>query len=375
MRGGESMGNLMGGVAIGERRKARKGQGGFTLLDLSVSMIVIGLIGAGALQTYRLYAETKDYGNTLTSFGGLQTAMANFYYENGFYPCPADITMEPGDADYGLAVSPCNTGGPPGQYVSGGIPFKDLKIPMEFAIDGWKNKIVYTVTRRLTNAGTYEIDRGFLNIVGVDADGNDVTYTPDSNGYEAHYVIYSAGNDGAGAITAEGQPSGAACPDAGTQPRQNENCDGDSTFFHSNFALSKAENENYYDDIVMYATNAPSRIWVEQQNGTDIVTGLSIGIGTDAPTVALDVAGDILADSGNVLADRICDRADAPDNCFEPDMIGGTGENCGAAGIRGIRNGEIVCATAVLPESAVPRNCGEGQYVIGIDSDGNLDCQ
>ena len=92
MRGGESMGNLMGGVAGKFGRKTRKGQGGFTLLDLSVSMIVIGLIGAGALQTYRMYAETKDYGNTHSTFGGIQTAMANFYYDNGFYPCPADLT-------------------------------------------------------------------------------------------------------------------------------------------------------------------------------------------------------------------------------------------------------------------------------------------
>ena len=245
---------------------------------------------------------------------------------------------------------------------------------MEFAIDGWKNKIVYTVTRRLTVAGTYVIDGGLLNMVGVDADGNDVTYTPDDNGFIAHYVMYSAGNDGAGATTVDGVASGVACPAPGTQPRQNENCDADNTFFHSNFAMSKADNENYYDDIVIYATNAPSRIWVEQPNGTDIVTGLSIGIGTDAPTVALDVSGNIYAESGNVLADQVCDRTSDPDNCFEPDMIGGTGQNCGAAGIRGIRNGEIVCATAVAPASLAVRTCPEGEYVVGIDSDGNVDC-
>ena len=349
---------------------SRNGQAGFTLLDLAVSMIVIGLIGAGFMATYQLYAESKAFGNTNSSLIGIKIAMDNYYFENNAYPCPADITLSADDADYGRAVTPC-TGGAP--FVTGGLPFKDLQLPMDFAIDGWNNKLSYTVTAIQTDPLTFATDGGILQITGVDETGSAVTYAPDASGFEAHYVIVSHGDDGQGAFSVEGGIAPiSACPDVGDQPRQHENCNGDEIFFNNAFALSKQSGPNYYDDLLLYTTDMPSRIWVEQQNGQDIVTGVSIGIGTRNPTVALDVAGNILADGGDVLADRICEQDDDND-CFEPDLIGGSGFIC-PSGIRGIRDGEGVCVDTIST-SVIPANrCPAGEYVIGINGAGRLIC-
>ena len=351
-------------------RTAKNGQGGFTLLDLAVSMIVIGLIGAGFMATYKLYAESKAYGNTSTSFAGIKMAMDNYYFENNEYPCPADITLSANDADYGRAVSPC-TGG--AAFVTGGVPFKDLNIPMEFSIDGWKNKFSYTISAVLTDSTSFAVDQGALFVTGVDAAGAAVTYAPNASGFEAHYVFVSFGDDALGAYSVEGGVAPvAACPGSGLQPRQNENCDGDNTFFNSLNALSKANGTTYFDDLIMFTTEMPSRIWVEQQNGQDIVTGVDIGIGTPNPTVALDVAGNVFADGGDVLADQICDGNNTGD-CFEPDLIGGSGFIC-PSGIRGIRDGQGVCvdsvSTAVIPAAS----CPAGEYVVGINGAGGLIC-
>lgn len=352
-------------------RKDRNDQGaqaGFTLLDLAVSMIVIGLISAGFMATYKLYAESKAFGNTSSSLIGIKIAMDNYYFENNSYPCPADITLSADDADYGLAVSPCIGAVP---FVTGGLPFKDLKLPMDFAIDGWNNKLSYTVTAAQTDPTSFTTDGGILQVTGVDETGSAVTYAPDISGFEAHYVIVSHGDDGKGAFSVEGGVAPiATCPT--DQPRQNENCDGDLIFFNNAFALSKELGPNYYDDLIWYTTDMPSRIWVEQQNGQDIVTEISIGIGTDSPTVALDVAGNIFADGGDVLADRICEQDDNG-NCFEPDLIGGSGFIC-PSGIRGIRDGEGVCVDTISTTVIPADRCEPGEYVVGIDGDGGLIC-
>lgn len=367
----------MSGFSAFKARSKRR-QSGFTLLDLCVALIIVGLVGAGFLHVYKIYAESKDYSNTVTTNIGVKMAMDNYFFANGSYPCPADLTLNSDDPDYGLApATPCDAG--TDIFVTGGLPFKDLKIPMAMSIDGWGNKFRYTVTRSLTNETTYAVNGGVLAVQGVDQDGVPFTYAPAPvTGNNAHYVIWSTGNDGAGGITAAGGLTPLACPNAGDQPLQNENCDADVNYYNPQFARSLAEGQpEYLDDVMIFATDAPTRIWVEQDNGTDIVTGLNIGIGTETPTEALDVAGNIYAEGGNIRTDRVCDGDTTATNCFEPDMIGGSGQDCGANGIRGIRDGEIVCATAVIAPAAA-QDCeviaGPGHFMIGINAAGDIIC-
>ena len=73
-------------TSIRERRQA---QGGFTLLELAIVLVVIGLIIGGVLKGQELIgqAEVRNAQRTLTN---LQTAPQVFYGVNGGYPGDSD---------------------------------------------------------------------------------------------------------------------------------------------------------------------------------------------------------------------------------------------------------------------------------------------
>lgn len=347
---------------------------GMTLIDLSVALLIIGLIGASFLYAYNEWKSTQASRATIANFGAIEKAIGDFYFTEDRYPCPADPALSPESPDFGVensAVCP----------LTGMVPFRTLRLPAEYMLDGWKRKISYTVSTPLTAAGsassgtvgTLTINRHLQNATGECAGDPDDIGTVTT---QAHYVLLTHGERGIGAYELFGNQLSACSPGI---KGESENCNGDAIFLDSYCVKNDLNNELYYDDVLYYSDTSPSRIWsYSTVDPNDIFSkpGINVGVGRDDPQHALDVTGNILTDSNdpakseNVNAGSYCDANG--ENCFTPEIIGGAGIGCGTNGMAGIANNDALCNTGF--SASTPGTCDAGKFVTGFTSGGGILC-
>ncbi len=153
--------------------KMRTRSGGFTILELSVVLLIIALItsmgvyaGLGALESARR-ASTE---NKLTE---IEKALMAFRTRYNRLPCPTAISITSStNASYGLEsfVNTTVCGGTRvGDYaVRGFVPTRALGLPDEFMYDGWGTKFAYTVDRNAAATDAFKYIRPYESCgVGV----------------------------------------------------------------------------------------------------------------------------------------------------------------------------------------------------------------
>lgn len=258
-------------------------QRGFTLIELSIVLIITGIMLVGAIQAYTIYNEKRkieqmnslmvDLDQYIKEFPNMidpstvdpATGIGTAY---GRFPCPASMDGTSSGNDFNVedcsaaTISGVNpdgsTGGTP--VLVGKIPASSLGISSDFMKDAYGNYLVYAVTQNATDSASYGKSFGALQVIeeGIDRDITSGTYgeiitLSTHNGVQ--FLIASMGDTNAGAYAFNGtQPI--ACPDSAV--KEHENCDGDATFISS---LRHDENdENFYDDQLAFLANSISTI-------------------------------------------------------------------------------------------------------------------
>ena len=92
-------------------RVARNTSAGFTLIEMAVAMMILGVFLAGAGHMYTLYMKNKAMTQTQQAISNVTAALAAFKNVRGRYPCPAPLKELRTNVNYGHEVD-CS-GAPP----------------------------------------------------------------------------------------------------------------------------------------------------------------------------------------------------------------------------------------------------------------------
>lgn len=379
-------------MTVSKKKTSRNkvSSGGFSLIELSIALVIMGLFLVPILQGYNLYMEREKIIQSKERISVIQSALQRFALSNGRYPAPANKNRTIASADFGVedhpgapplctaaSVTVCRTTGfrdvvlPAGNdpVLVGDVPFATLGLPIRYTNDSYSRRFTYAVSEYLTSSATFRDDGGVIKVLNL-AGGNT---TGTSN--NAHYVIINHGEDGRGAVS-EGGTLTSACAGLG---RDIENCDNDATYTDNYTTFGVAPNSyedrysvfnpgaNYYDDYIGWRTTTAGDTWTIVANSPDIYNRNSGNIrisnwGTSAsPKSKIDVAG-TAANPGNVTADtlqtnRIC-TYDEETAAGSPDVGCWTGSSTAALVAPGIYAGKVF-TPSVIGGSANSANEGK----------------
>lgn len=146
--------------------RPRASEKGFTLVEITISMVIIGfLLSMGALLIPRLAAEFQEAG-TYERMDRIHKAMSAYVQKYNRVPCPAEPnqadTTQPFGTERGSGGGGNNFGSCPAIRTRHGIvPFRTLGLTLEDAKDSFGNFFTYKVSgtsSRVRNAGAEYIN-------------------------------------------------------------------------------------------------------------------------------------------------------------------------------------------------------------------------
>ncbi len=400
-------------IGAGRGHKIR----GLSLVELSIILVILGLMAATGLETYRQYQRNKITNITSAAMTQSQQAISAFFFANSRLPCPADPTLDPNDVNAGVEYcatfdGPLGCYGPPGSpgnkmcrvagarntanntgfgldpVLTGALPYLTLGITQADAMDGWRTKLGYAVTEYMTRPGNgsngakgFNDQDGAINILGKDPISGIIGPANNSEtGVPRSYLmtVVSYGPDTRGGYNYNGKMT-LPCA-AATAALDSENCNGDSTFLDPGGGTSSVYSRQlnppgfYYDDAFLVSRlSKDNDKWSMGGSGTSFIhTKVSgkVGINTRTPATDLDVNGTLR--TKNLYASQVCDATGA--NCIYPTMLGGPGINCNGGLMTGIKAGQPVCLNVVNSTVYHPLICPTGQFVKGFDAGFNVIC-
>lgn len=241
-------------------------QSGFSLIEVALVMVLGGILlsmFSGTLLTMISSAKMKTTQERMKS---INEAIQIYATANNKLPCVAQRTVDvsaAAAANYGKEIN-CAGGVPAGTDEVGGgvnririgfVPTRTLNLPDETGYDAWGSRIMYAVTRTMTDTATYD-PANAGRIVINDGLGTQLTNT-------ATYVVFSVGRDGRGGYNTRGvQVADCEIP-AGRVDI--ENCDYDApggadNTFVSTMMTGSTDDANHFDDYLTYEGNFQSSI-------------------------------------------------------------------------------------------------------------------
>lgn len=299
-------------------------ENGYTLLQMAMALMVIGILFAGFLGIYTQYQTQEKVTKTADRITNAVQSVQKYRNVFGTLPCPAPMnisrgaasTVDPEDNEYGyasnyarflpagavpLAAGQCAEGicveqntrtdlTAPNNVLRvrvGAIPFRNMQLDESDTYDAYGSRLWYAVTEDMCNLTTYNETMGAINIV------NDQGETQTTPANSAAFVIISAGVNKIGGYGLDGAlqvPCGGSL--------DSENCRdvtvvGPTAATYRTQFVQDATLANSFDDIVEFFSSAQTQLWRRTAPGAEDILDLanqSIGIGIGAPAATLDIA-------------------------------------------------------------------------------------
>ncbi|MFN3827407.1 MAG: type II secretion system protein [Micavibrio sp.] len=384
-----------------DKLKTNNRQDGFTLIEISIGMLILGILLVPALQLYNINQKKAARIDTINNIERMvQPALARFVSQNGFYPLPADPSIAIGDADSGQEVAlasiatactatvtdVCVTNigsinadgvGAADDVFIGDIPYAALGLPYQAILDGYGYKMKYAVTANLARGGTFNNGWGAIEVLN---DERNTTAPATGSAFaigtpKGHYAIVSHGQDSRGAFNQSGTRT-EACGTA-ANGLDFENCDNDAVFKNNQFQyedipdttpgvspdsspqMNLAAGANYFHDFVGTTSTITSGMWSDVPSDQSITStqngNVQIGPLNSALQATCTEASCLPVAKVNVTG--VTAGSVAPGNVAPFTQNGSMAGNARAAGV--VRTDRI-CNTGspLAGSSAIGRDCG-----------------
>lgn len=297
----------------------RKPAAGYTLLEMAVAIIILGVLAAAFLQVYSLYSQNQKMLKTQQLVNASTSKIQTYRQVFGHYPCPAPIDALRTDIDYGTETDCSDTATIPAGNCANGIcirsttrlvdhdnnpvtapinmtlrvrigaiPFRVLQMDEKETFDSYGSRLTYAVTEAMGTVTGFQELRGGIDL--VDEGGQSLIQPAGS----ASFVILSHGINRVGGYASL---SGNQVPCAGSG-LDLTNCIDPLVVAvppDARFANSFAQNATAattFDDIVAYFATAKNPMWRRVTPGSEDIVDMSgnlVGIGTSTPSDTLSV--------------------------------------------------------------------------------------
>jgi len=120
-------------------------QPGFTLVEITIAMLVVSILLAGILMPLALQMELRRYADTKKTLDQINEALIGFVLVNGRLPCPADPGIADGTTKAGEERAACATAA----TKVGVIPWVTLNVA---ETDEWGGRFTYRVSSTFADA-------------------------------------------------------------------------------------------------------------------------------------------------------------------------------------------------------------------------------
>ncbi len=391
---------------------------GFSLIELSIVIVISGLLLSGIATSYYAYYSTYLYKQTFNKINSINSALSNYSAMNSRMPYPSAPALPLGDPNAGCECGVCGSGeaaacqyleytlpegkcmpngickiagathtgvnphaGPDPIYI-GGIPYKTINqsvgaglanAALQNTLDAWGYQINYAVSFASLSPATY----------GEGANGVIDIKTPDMINLDpaANYAIWSAGDNHMGAYTSDGIITVPCVPGEADY----ENCNNNYIFVTG--LRSLVHNQYYFDDILYYSKYTLTQLWSFTAPGSSNIYNRNadyVGVGYPTGTPLgqeLQVNGTLYS-QGEIYVSNICDKGGK--NCWAPNNFAGPASGTNASGnvctapagqvryVTELKDGSIKCSTSTIPVLApsAGQSCPPGQFLVGFSSTG-----
>lgn len=212
---------------------------GFTLLELSIVLIVLALLGGGLLNALGAYREIALQQEARRQLDDAREALLGFAIANGRLPCPASPGIATDQAGSGIEDRPDANSNCSRDH--GVLPWSTLGLK---EADPWGRRLTYHAGPLFTRPVAGEAHTAFT----LETTGNAAIRAGTSSGSDQASglaaVIVVHGTNGLGAVL----PSGLTIP--GARGDEAENADADTIF------VSRPEGEGFDDLLAWISADA-----------------------------------------------------------------------------------------------------------------------
>jgi prepilin-type N-terminal cleavage/methylation domain-containing protein len=221
---------------VGKNLSARMASHGFTLVELAIVLIIVGLLLGSLMSPLSAQLDQRNYNETQQQISEIREALIGFAVSNGRLPRPATSAADGAENPATCAsIAAC----------TGFIPWTTLGLKKT---DAWNKMIRYSVTPAYANGAFALTTSGNKKIQTRDSAGNASYLIGSAAGCSpcAPAVIYSAGKNNWG-FSEDGtaQPDGSA-----TNADEDVNAAATTDFFSRSQSVVPVGGE--FDDIVVW---------------------------------------------------------------------------------------------------------------------------